>query len=201
MPAYFTKEEIYNMIHESEELIFSIDNAVKNTRYYLSNIDIYVNIQSEKSIHSIEYYDKQLFILSFTNILEKIIYPYSSFKYNSIITNKHVFYEEEYYLLKEKIQDIQVKKKHEQNLQKSKKIYNKLVLGSMKQILPEELLLNVAYHLATKRPSRKRVSTNWQNFCKQRKLSKLPYNENSNIWKLLDNDTKNKYKNPHYKHF
>lgn len=201
MPAYFTNEEIYNMIHESEELIFSIDNAIKNTRYYLSNIDIYVNIQLKKSIHSIEYYDKQLFILSFTNILEKIIYPYSSFKYNSIITNKPVFYEEEYYLLKEKIQDIQLKKKHEQNLQKSKKIYNKLVLGSMKQILPEELLLNVAYHLATKRPSRKRASTNWQNFCKQRKLSKFPYNENSNIWKLLDNDTKNKYKNPHYKHF
>lgn len=201
MPAYFTNEEIYNMIHESEELIFSIDNAIKNIRYYLSSIYIYINLQLNKSIHSIEYYDKQLFILSFTHLLEKIIYPYSSFKYNSIITNKPVFYEEEYYLLKEKIQDIQLKKKHEKNLQKSKKIYNKLVLGSMKQILPEELLLNVAYHLATKRPSRKRASTNWQNFCKQRKLSKLPYNENSNIWKLLDNDTKNKYKNSHYKHF
>jgi len=201
MPAYFTNEEIYNMIHESEELIFSIDNAIKNTRYYLSGIDIYINIQSNKSIHSIEYYDKQLFILSFTNILEKIIYPYSSFKYNSIIINKSVFYEEEYYLLKEKIQDIKLKKKHEKNLQKSKNIYNKLVLGGMKQILPEELLLNVACHLATKLPSRKRESTNWQNFCKQRKLSKLHYNENSNIWKLLDNDTKNKYKNSHYKHF
>ena len=71
----------------------------------------------------------------------------------------------------------------------------------MNKLLPNELLENVAYHLAGKRPSKKKQSTNWQNFCKHRKLAGLNYKENSTLWKSLDQSIKNKYKNPYYKHF
>ncbi len=82
-----------------------------------------------------------------------------------------------------------------------------LILGPLtlmarsKTLLPDELLENVAYYLTDKRPSKKKQSTNWQNFCKQRKLAGLNYKDNSSIWRSLDSIIKNKYKNPYYTHF
>ena len=201
MPAYFTSDEINTMSEESFESIFNLENTLINVNYYKSSINKLIKTQLEFSNNSIPYYDIQKTILRFTNIIEIIIYSVEGLKYNSIITNNPVLYEEECYLLDEKIEQIKLEEKHKNNLKKSKKIYKKLILGNMTQILPEDLLENISYHLVHKRPSKKKLPTNWHNFCKQRKLNKLPYDENKNIWKLLDNNIKNKYKNPYYKHF
>lgn len=201
MPAYFTNDEINTMIGKSNELIFTLENTRINVNYIKSTINNLNKDQLKYSQNSIEYYNIQKNILIFTSQIEIIILPFEGFEYISSINNNPVLYEEEYYLLDEKLNQLKLKKKHKNDLKKSKKIYKKLILGNMTQILPKDLLENISYHLVHKRPSKKNLPNNWHNFCKQRKLYKLPYYENKNIWKLLDNNIKNKYKNPYYKHF
>jgi len=201
MPGYFTSEEINAMIAESDELIFNLGNTIVNIRAYLSQINMYTNIQSRESSNTLKYYNWQGHILRITSTMENIIYPNHRFTYISRINNKPVLYEEECFLIDEKINEIQQEKKHIKKLEKSKKIHKHLVLGSMNKLLPEELLECVAYHLTDKRASKKRQPTNWQNFCKKRKLVGLNYKDNSPIWRSLDSTIKNKYKNPYYTHF
>ena len=133
--------------------------------------------------------------------MENMIYPNHGLTYISIINNKPVSYKEERILLEEKINELQQEIIHIKKLNKSKKILAHLILGSMNKLLPIEILENVAYHLTDKRPSKKKQSTTWQNFCKQRKLAGLNYKDNSSIWRSLDSTIKNKYKNIYYKHF
>lgn len=201
MPGYFTSEEINAMIAESNELILNLGNIRANIRAYLSQISMYTSIQSSVSSNTTKYYLWQCHILRLTNTMENMIYPNHGFTYISIINNKPVSYEEERILLEEKINKIQQEKKHIKKLNKSKKILTHLILGSMNKLLPDELLENVAYYLTDKRPSKKKQSTNWQNFCKQRKLAGLNYKDNSSIWRSLDSTIKNKYKNPYYVNF
>lgn len=201
MPAYFTNDQINSMISKSNESIFNLENTRINVHYYKSSINKLIKNQLEFSNNSIPYYEIQKTILIFTSQIEIIILPFGGFEYISIINNNPVLYEEEIYLLDEKIEQIKLEEKHKKDLEKSKIIYKKLILGNMTQILPEDILENISYYLVHKRPSKKKQPTNWHNFCKQRKLYNLPYNENKNIWKLLDNNIKNKYKNPYYKHF
>ena len=201
MPAYFTREQINIMIAESNELIFNLGNTISNIRAYLSQIRMYTNLQSAEDSNKLKYYYWQGHILRITSTMENIIYPNQGFTYISCINNKPVSYEEECFLLDEKIEQIIKEEKHIKKLEKSKKIHTYLVLGSMNKLLPDELLENVAYYLTDKRPSRKKQSTNWQNFCKQRKAAGLNYKENSLVWNSLEHSIKNKYKNPYFKHF
>ena len=201
MPPYFTSEEINIMIAESDELIFNLGNTIANIRAYLSQIRMYTNLQSREVSNTIKYYDWQGHILRLTNTMENIIYPNHGFTYISIINNQPVSYEEESFLIDKKIDEILEEEKHIKKLEKSKKFHKHLVLGSMNKLLPDELLESVAYYLTDKRPSKKKQSTNWQNFCKQRKLAGLNYKDNSSIWRSLDSTIKNKYKNPYYAHF
>lgn len=201
MPGYFTSEEINSMIAESNELIFNLGNTIANIRAYLSQINMYTILQSKESPNTLKYYYWQGHILRLTSTMENIIYPNHGFTYISSINNKPVSYEEECFMIDEKIDEIQQEKKHIKKLEKSKKFHKHLVLGSMNKLLPDELLENVAYYLTDKRPSKKKQSTTWQNFCKQRKLAGLNYKDNSSIWRSLDSTIKNKYKNPYYAHF
>lgn len=201
MPGYFTNEEINIMIAESDELIFNLGNTLSNIRAYLSQIRMYTNLQSKQSSDSVKYYYWQFHIIRITHTIENMVYPNQGFTYISCINKKPVSYEEECYLIDEKIDQILEEEKNIKKLEKSKKIHKELVLGGMNKLLPNELLENVAYHLAGKRPSKKKQSTNWQNFCKHRKLAGLNYKENSTLWKSLDQSIKNKYKNPYYTHF
>ena len=201
MPGYFTSEEINAMIAETNELIFNLGNTIANIRAYLSQINMYTILQTREASNTYKYYCWQWHILRLTSTIENIIYPNHGFTYISSINNKPVSYEEECFMIDEKIDEIQQEQKHIKKLEKSKKFYKFLLLGSMNKLLPDELLENVAYHLTDKRPSKKKQSTTWQNFCKQRKLAGLNYKDNSSIWRSLDSTIKNKYKNPYYAHF
>ena len=201
MPGYFTSEEINIMISESDELIFNLGNTLANIRAYLSQIRMYTNLQSRETSNSIKYYNWQGHILRITGTMENIIYPNQGFTYISCINNKPVLYEEESFLIDEKMDQIVKEEKHIKKLEKSKQIHKNLVLGGMNKLLPNELLENVAYHLTDKRPSKKRQPTNWQNFCKKRKLAGLNYKDNSTLWRSLDSTIKHNYKNPYYVHF
>ena len=201
MPAYFTSEEINAMIAESNELILNLGNTRANIRAYLSQISMYTSIQSSVSTNTTKYYLWQCHILRLTNTMENMIYPNHGLTYISIINNKPVSYKEERILLEDKINELQQEIIHIKKLNKSKKILAHLILGSMNKLLPIEILENVAYHLTDKRPSKKKQSTTWQNFCKQRTIAGLNYNENKVIWNSLDTTIKNKYKNIYYKHF
>ena len=116
----------------------------------------------------------------------------------SYITNKIVSTTEEYILL---CNYLKIQKRTKNALDKSKEICNFLYLGGMNKILPPEIQENIAFHLANKKCSKKKQATNWQNFCKQRKIAGFNYKENSKIWKSLDISIKTKYKNPYYIHF
>ena len=118
MPAYFTNEEINTMIEKSFESIFNLENTIINVNYYKSSINKLIKNQLEFSTNSIPYYDIQKTILRFKNIIEMIIYPFKGLEYNSIITNNHVLYEEECYLLDEKIDQIKLVEKHKNDLKK-----------------------------------------------------------------------------------
>ena len=201
MPGYFTSEEINIMIAESDQLIFNLGMTIVNINAYVSQIRMYTNLQSREASNSIKYYDWQGHILRITGTMENIIYPNQGFTYISYINNKPVSYEEECFLINKKIDEIKQEKKHIKKLEKSKQIHKNLVLGGMNKLLPKELLECVAYRLTDKRPSKKRQPTNWQNFCKQRKLDGLNYKDNSTLWRSLDNTIKHKYKNPYYTHF
>jgi len=201
MPGYFTSEEINIMIAESDQLIFNLGMTIVNINAYVSQIRMYTNLQSREASNSIKYYDWQGHILRITGTMENIIYPNQGFTYISYINNKRVSYEEECFLINKKIDEIKQEKKHIKKLEKSKQIHKNLVLGGMNKLLPNELLENVAYHLTDKRPSKTRQPTNWQNFCKHRKLVGLNYKDNSTLWRSLDSTIKHNYKNPYYVHF
>ena len=197
MPLYYTKDELQIMFINSNEPFLSqgyIDILFKT-------ISAYISMQSVKYITNLKYYNYQGHILYSTNLIVKHLYPISGLQYKSIISNSLVSYKQENYYIVQKINEIKSIDRHNAILSKSTKYTNKLIDAGMDTLLPIDILQIIAYHLVYKRPSRKRPSTNWQNFCKQRKLSALNYKDNSSIWQSLSFNIKTKYKNPYYKHF
>ena len=201
MPPYYSNEKIIDMFNNSEEVIHSYDTQLQNVKNLLYTINMYNTVQSYNKNNLMKYYDYQYTILFYTEQIGKIIYPISNLKYKSIKSNLYVSYEEEYMYIKYSINELKSKERHIKIMNKRGTYTNKLIEAGMDKILPVELLENVAYHLVYKRPNKKKPSTNWQNFCKHRKLEGLNYKDNSSIWQSLHIDIKNKYKNPYYKHF
>jgi hypothetical protein len=203
MPEYYSKEEIINMFINSEEVINSHDIKLLEVRQKLYTISIYTNYQNHfiKYNNMHKYYYYQLMVLKFTKLIECIIYPNSGFKIKSIITNNLVTTSEEQILINNKIEELNFEFKFKKMQKSANKHTKKLVLAQMQKILPIDIIEHVAQYLANKRPSRKKSVTNWQNFCKHRKNAGFNYKDNSIVWKSLDYDIKNKYKNPYYKHF
>lgn len=203
MPAYYSKEQFVNMfINSEEEIINSYDLKLNSIKSKVYNISIYSDYQKHHIKNNLfKFYHFQVVILRFTNIIANIIYPVSNLNVTSIITNKLVSIEEESSLIQNKIKELNIEFNLKKINKSAKKFTNKLKLAQFNKLLPIDIIENVAIHLASKRPSKKRVSTNWQNFCKQRKNSGFNYKDNSFIWNSLDYDIKNKYKNPYYKHF
>lgn len=201
MPAYYTNEEIIHMFVNSNEVINNHDTKLGQIKQKLYTINIYTDVQKHSSINKFKYFDYQLIVLRYTELIGYIIYPESHLKIKSIINNNIVTIDEEKTLIKNKLDDLKRELKSEQFQKATKKFVNKLNLAQMNKLLPSDIIENVAEHLVNKRPSKKKSPTNWQNFCKHRKLAGLNYKDNSSIWNSLSFDIKCKYKNPYYTHF
>lgn len=201
MPAYYTDEEIIHMFVNSNEVINSHDTKLGHIKQKLFTISIYTNVQKNIKNHNYKYLDYQLIVLRFTELIGYIIYPESQLKIKSIITNNIVTISEEKSFINSKLNDLKLELKSKQFQKSTKKIINKLNLAQMNKLLPRDIIENVAQHLVNKRPSKKKSPTNWQNFCKHRKLAGLNYKENSSLWNSLSFDIKCKYKNQYYTHF
>jgi hypothetical protein len=200
MPTYYTNEDIIHMFVNSIEVINSYDIKLGHIKQKLNTISIYVNAQKLKD-NKYKYFDYQLIILRFTELIGYIIYPESQLTIKSIISNNIVTIAEEKSLILSKLNDLKLELKSKQFQKATKKIINKLNLAQMNKLLPIDIIENVAQHLVNKRPSKKKSRTNWQNFCKHRKLAGLNYKKNSSVWNSLSFDIKCKYKNQYYTHF
>lgn len=203
MPEYYSKDEFINMFINSEEIINSHDIKLLEVRKKLYTISIYTDYQNHfiKYNNMHKYYYYQSIVLKFTELIGYIIYPNSDFNVKSIITNNLVTTSEEQILINNKIEELNFEFKFKKMQKSANKHTKKLVLAQMHKLLPIDIIEHVAQHLVNKRPSRKKSVTNWQNFCKHRKNAGLNYKDNSIVWKSLEYDIKNKYKNPYYKHF
>ena len=199
MPTYYLDSQLISMYYNSIES--NNDDKFDTIKHYISIIDSYNTAQKLHTRESIRYYMLQLAILDFTHIIEKIINLNNLFTYNSVITKENITHNEEKVKLIKALEDIKLLEKEKQKKLLANNKYKTLILGNMTQIFPSEILENIAYQLTSKKRSTKKQSTNWQNFCKQRKKANLNHKDNSDIWKSLNYSTKNKYKNPYYKHF
>lgn len=203
MPEYYSKNEIIDMFNNSQEVINSHDIKLLEVRRKLYTISIYSDYQNHfiKYNNMHKYYYYQSSILKFTKLIESIIYPNSGFKIKSIINNNLVTTSEEQMLINNKIKEIKFEAKLKKMHKSAKKFTNKLKLAQFNKLLPIDIIEHIAEHLVNKRPSKKKLPTNWQNFCKQRKNAGFNYKDNSIVWRSLEHHIKNKYKNPYYKHF
>jgi len=203
MPEYYSKNEIINMFNNSEDVINSYDIKLLEVRRKLYTISIYTDYQNHiiKYNNMHKYYYYQSMVLKFTELIGYVIYHNSDFNVKSIITNNLVTTSEEQILINNKIEEIKFESKFKTVQKSLNKHTTKLLLAQMHKLLPIDIIEHVAEYLVNKRPSRKKLVTNWQNFCKQRKNAGFNYKDNSFIWNSLDYDIRNKYKNPYYKHF
>lgn len=199
MPTYYLDSQLISMYYNSIES--NNDDKFDTIKHYISIINSYNTAQKLHTRESTRYYMLQLDILYFTHIIEKIINLGNLFTYNSIITNENITHNEEKVKLIKACANIILLEKEKQKKLLTNNKYKTLILGNMTQIFPSDILENIAYQLTSKKRSTKKQSTNWQNFCKQRKKATLNHKDNSDIWKSLNHFTKNKYKNPYYKHF
>lgn len=198
MPKYYLDSELINMYYESN--ILDNDDKFNVIKHYISIINSFINVQKLHQLESLHYYMYQVFILDYTQMIKNII-DSPDFIYNSIITNEITTYNEEKVKLIKAQNNIKLLENENKKCLLAKDKYKTLILANMTQIFPTEILENIAYQLTSKKRSTKKKPTNWHNFCKQRKNANLNYKNNSEIWKSLNYATKNKYKNPYYKHF
>lgn len=199
MPKYYLDSQLINMYY-NQPLGFQEDPDISTIKHYISIINSFINVQKLHQLESLHYYMYQVFILDYTQMIKNII-DSPDFIYNSIITNEITTYNEEKVKLIEAQKNIKLLENENKKCLLAKDKYKTLILANMTQIFPTEILENIAYQLTSKKRSAKKQPTNWYNFCKQRKNANLNYKDNSEIWKSLNYATKNKYKNPYYKHF